>query len=191
MKTQHTFQLWSLLLTIQQAQAWTYSTTNIEVSSPPPLHKIQFVSGALVNESSEQFFPCNELPFSDDIERTPFPISDGRLSYSLSNTSTGSLSSFVYQINPFIGQISLPNGSYSIPSRLDDGRNHGYTGAGVEVWKDFSSGTECSRISFDIIKLIGNALDRDDMTIDDVRGMNATFGILSTLFGLLMTPSTQ
>jgi hypothetical protein len=167
------------------SNAWQYSTTNVDLSSPPPINiGDSVVNGqVLANYSTgNTAWPCYNYPVPQDVIRTPFPVSGGRFSFTLTNNTVGSLHDHEYIGDIYIGQISLGDGTYSTASQAEGGMNTGYWGADVYVWKDFSSGPDCSE-PVDVVGVIGNALNKNDLTATNVVGMNATVGMRIVLFG--------
>jgi hypothetical protein len=175
----------SLLAILPTFHAWQFSTTNVDLSSPPPIN----IGGSVVNgevlanyTTSLTGWPCYNYPVPADVSRTPFPISGGRLSFILTNSSVGSLWDYQFIGDIYLGQISLGDGTYSTTS-LDPSSdmNTGYDIVDTEVWDDFSSGQGCSD-PYDVVGAISNALGKD-VTAQSVVGMNATFGMRIVLFG--------
>jgi hypothetical protein len=163
-------------LLLPTCHSWTFSTTNINLLYPPPLNSGYITENDTV-VGPTLGFPCGNIPVDLSQARVPFPISKGSFTYALSNTSVGSLNNYEYMIDPYIGQISLGNGTYSSSNTIQDG----YANIDTEVLKDFQSGQRCSD-PFDVVALVSEALGRK---VDDseVVGMNATFGLLIVLFG--------
>jgi len=174
--------LFSFLTILPTFHAWQFSTTNVDLSSPPPINiGDSVVNGKpLVNYTTDiTGWPCYNYPVPANVPRTPFPISGGKLSFTLTNNSVGSLWDYQYIGDIYLGQISLGDGTYSIASQ--DPTNIGFEYVDTDVWDDFSTGPDCSD-TIDVMGAISRALG-EDVTAASVVGMNATFGMRIVLFG--------
>lgn len=175
----------SLLAILPTFHAWKFSTTNVDLSSPPPINiGDSVVNGIpLANYSTNiTGWPCYNYPVPANVPRTPFPIFGGKLSFTLTNTSVGSLWDYQFIGDIYLGQISLGDGTYSTTS-LDPSSdmNTGYEHVDTDVWDDFFTEPDCSG-NIDVVGAISSALGKD-VTAASVVGMNATFGMRIVLFG--------
>lgn len=177
--------LFSLLAIFSTSNAWLYSTTNVDLSSPPPITVgDEVVDGQKVPNYNTSPWPCADYPVPGNVTRTPFPIFGGRFSFSLTNNSVGSLPNFQYEGDAYFGQVSLGDGTYSGASNNDDGGNSGFGYIDTYTWSDFSTSQDCSW-EVEVVRVISEALgkDVDELTVADVVGLNATVGMRIVLFG--------
>ena len=167
--------------------AWLFSTTNVNLAYPPPRNSgYQVENNTKAAGYSDSVWPCIDVPVSANrsIARVPFPISGGRISYALTNTSVGSLKDSQYIANSYLGEVSLGDGTYStIAPPHSAGLNWGYQSADVQVFDDFSTGPTCSN-PWNVLGLVTDALGKSDgeLTAEDLVGMNATIGVRIVLF---------
>ncbi|KAE9368205.1 hypothetical protein N431DRAFT_560703 [Stipitochalara longipes BDJ] len=179
--------LLSFLTSFSTSNAWVFSTTNVDLSSPPPID-----SGDTVINSIPQpdyttgiAWPCYHVPVPDNVVRTPFPIRGGRFSWTLTNNTVGSLWNYQYLADTYFGDFSLGNGSYSTPSNSNGG-NSGYGWVENYEFDDFSTGPYCSD-PVDVVEVVSQAFGKYEeveyLTARDIVGMNATVGVRIVLFG--------
>jgi hypothetical protein len=165
-----------IVFLVPTCMSWTFSTTNLNLAYPPPGN-----SGYAVENGKQVgpdvLFPCGAVPVDPSQSRFPFPISSGAFTYSLANTSVGSLKDYAYYVMVYLGQISLGNGTYSSSQA---GINAGFSYADTEVWKDFATGCQYSS-DFDAVPLVNQALGTQ-FEVGDLVGMNATWGVRIVLF---------
>jgi hypothetical protein len=167
--------------------AWTFSTTNVNLVYPPPLNSgYQVENGTKVAGNSDSSWPCIDVPVAENVSiaRVPFPISGGRIAYAFTNTSVGSLKDYQYEAWGYLGEVSLGNGTYTTIGLPGSGMNWGYQSADIEVFDDFSTGPGCSD-PWDMLGLVTYVLGEGDgeLTAADLVGMNATIGVRIVLFG--------
>jgi hypothetical protein len=165
-------------------RAWTFSTTDVNLTAPPPqvldyvVENMQWVGAHGQGDSA---MPCEEIPVPENVRRTPWPITGSRLTYSLINDTVGSLKYAEYMSNVYLGQISLGNGSYS--TSLQRPGNFGFQNSGQDTFRDFQTGQDCSDI-IDVPQLIADSVGKTTEEVNNagIEGMNATFGLRMILF---------
>lgn len=174
---------------VQGLQAWQFSTTTVNLLFPPPLRLgEELVNGNALPNYTKSPWPCNDVPVPADITRSPFPISGGRIAFSLFNNTPDSLLDYQYQADFYLGQISLGNGTYSTASQDPvSNYNEGFAWIGGATWRGISTGQDCSD-PIPAVELVAEALGRDageliQTTGLDLRGLNATIGVRINLFG--------
>jgi hypothetical protein len=141
--------------------AWLFSTTNVNLAYPPTLNSgYQIKNDTKASGYNDSPWPCIDIPVSENssIARVPFPISGGRISYELTNTSVGSLKDYQFISDSYLCEVILGDGTYSTIALPHSSRlNRGYQNADTEVFDDFSTGPACSD-QWNVLKLITDAL---------------------------------
>jgi len=170
----------SVLTILPTLHAWKLAPTNVNLSSPPP---INVGDSGIINYSPNTLpstggtaWPCYSFPVPQDVSRTPFPISGGRVTFTLNNASIppgAAMTGYHYTADIYLGQISLGDGLYTAASQ--DPGNAGYSYLDQEVFSDFPTGQACSRV-IDVVGAISSVLGYN-VTAARVAGMNATVGV--------------
>jgi hypothetical protein len=179
--------LLSFLTSFSTSNAWLFSTTNVNLLSPPPIYSGEAVIAGKqqVNYTTSSSWPCYDIPVPNDVVRTPFPVRGGRLSWTLTNNTAGSLSDYQYVADAYFGELSLGNGSYSTASEAPGG-NSGFGYIDTYVFDDFATGPDCTDL-VNVVEVVsaafGDSEEVEWLTVRDIVGMNATVGVRIVLFG--------
>jgi len=179
--------LFYFLSSFSTSNAWLFSTTDVNLLSPPPINSGE---GLINGKPQPQYsdgtaWPCHGIPVPNDVFRTPFPIRGGRFGWTLTNNTVGSLWDYQYLADTYFGDFSLDNGSYTIASNANSG-NSGYGWIDNYPFGDFATGPDCTD-PVNVVEVVSGAFGKNDelewLKEGDIVGMNATVGVRIVLSG--------